>query len=107
MLTSTILTAMRYVEHMLLRLNQLGREAAVLRQLNNLPSNTADLYKIILDECQKARTEEEIVVLRKFFAWLAYAPAPLQLGCATMLLGHMGGENVISIDDELEHRCSR
>ncbi|SPO01191.1 uncharacterized protein DNG_03938 [Cephalotrichum gorgonifer] len=98
---------MRYLEHMLLRLNQLGRETLVLRQLNDLPLSTAELYKNILEDCQKARTDREIVILRKFFAWIAYAPQPLPLGSANALLGSIADDNTINIDEEIEHRCSR
>ncbi|KAF4466083.1 hypothetical protein FALBO_7062, partial [Fusarium albosuccineum] len=100
--------AMRYVDHMLRTLDQLGRsERAVVRQLNNLPSCTAELYQIILEECQKSRTDSEFVILKKLFAWLAYTTEPLHLGCARRLLNHIATEDTINIDEELENRCSR
>lgn len=101
-------SAMRYIDHMLRTLDQLGRsEMAILRQLNNLPSCTSELYQIILEECQKSHTDQELVILKKFFAWLAYTPEPLFLGCARNLLNHIDLGNSISIDEELESRCAR
>ena len=98
---------MRYVDNMLRRLNQLGIEISVMRQLNNLPSSSTELYKTILDECQKARTEQELTTLKKLFAWLAYTPGPLFLSCLNELLPHIDADNSIRIDEELENRCSR
>ena len=99
---------MRYMDHMLRTLDQVGRsETAVLRQLRNLPSCTSGLYKTILEECQKSRTDQELAILKKFFAWLAYAMGPLYLGCARRLLNHIATDNSISIDEELENRCAR
>ncbi|KAH7141733.1 hypothetical protein EDB81DRAFT_760586 [Dactylonectria macrodidyma] len=99
---------MRYVDHMLRTLGQLGRsEMAVLRQLNNLPSCTSGLYQIILEECQKSPTEQELVIPKKFFVWLAYTTEPLYLGCARRLLNHIATENSIDIDEELENGCNR
>ncbi|SPO05139.1 uncharacterized protein DNG_07825 [Cephalotrichum gorgonifer] len=97
----------RYVDHMLRRLNQIGREKAILRELDNLPSTTPDLYKILLDDCQKGRSEQDILVLRKFFAWLAYSKDSLSLGSASKLLNFIANDNNISIDEELENRCAR
>ena len=99
---------MRYVEHMLQRLDQFGgSETAVLRQINDLPSSTSALYQAILKDCQKARTDQELVILKKLFAWLAYATEPVYLGCARILLNYTAPDNSISIDEELENRCSR
>ncbi|KAJ3545081.1 hypothetical protein NM208_g2690 [Fusarium decemcellulare] len=99
---------MRYIDHMLRTLDQLGRsETAVVRQLNNLPSCTTELYQIMLEECQKSRTDSEFVILKKFFAWLAYTTEPLYLGCARKLLNYIATDNTINIDEELENRCAR
>lgn len=98
--------ALRYVDHMLRRLNQVGIEMSVLRQLNNLPQSTTELYKTILDECQKARTEQEIATLKRFFAWLAYTTEPFFLSCASRLLRHIAPDTSISIEEEIENRCA-
>lgn len=93
---------------MLRALDQLGRsETAVLRQLKNLPSCTSGLYQITLEECQRSRTDQELVILRKFFAWLAYSAETLYLGCARRLLNHIATDGSINIDEELDNRCAR
>ena len=98
---------MRYVDHMLRRLNQLGIEISILRQLSNLPESTDALYKTILEECERGRTEKEIVTLKRLFAWLAYTTEPVFLSCLDGLLRHIDADNSLSIDEELENRCSR
>ena len=92
---------------MLRRFDQLRWERAILRQLENLPSSTTELYKVLLDECQKAYNEQELVFLKKFFVWLAYAKEPLPVGCAKKL-SHFIAENCsINMGEELEYRCAR
>jgi hypothetical protein len=97
----------RYIDHMLRRLNAIGREGPILKELENLPSNTTELYKVLLDDCQRSRTDADREVLRKFFAWLAYSKEPLNMGSATKLLNYIAKDNTISVDDEVEHRSSR
>lgn len=92
---------------MLRKLNQIGREKPVLRELDSLPSSTTDLYRVLLADCQKSRSDQDIAVLRKFFAWLAYSKMPLSLGAAGHLLHYIAQDNNISIDEELDHRCAR
>ncbi|PKS12614.1 hypothetical protein jhhlp_000822 [Lomentospora prolificans] len=97
----------RYIDHMLRRLNQIGREKAILRELEALPSSTTDVYRVLLSDCQKSRSDVDIEVLRKFFAWLAYSKKPLSLGAASRLLHFIAHDNNISIDEELDHRLLR
>lgn len=97
---------MRYVDHMLRRLEQLGRERAVVRELDNLPASTNELYEILLKDCQKGRSDEEIVVLRQLFAWLAYTTEG-SIGCMNKLLRYISENTSIDIDEELERGCSR
>ena len=103
----SIYTAMRYVDHTLRRLEQLGRERAVLRELDNLPESTDKLYESVLNDCQKGRTDQEIVVLRQFFAWLAYTTDHLSLGPANKLLRYISKDTTIDVDEEVEQGCSR
>lgn len=93
---------------MIRKFDQIGRsETAVLRQLNNLHSCTSELYQAILEECQKGRSEQELVVLKKLFAWLSYRTEPLYVGCARMFWHHIDPDDAVSLDEELENRCSR
>ncbi|KAI1841090.1 hypothetical protein JX266_012748 [Neoarthrinium moseri] len=92
---------------MLRRLNAIGREFAIQHELEQLPSNIRDVYKILLEDCQKARNPKDKAVLKKLFAWLAYSKEPLSLGSAGKLLRFIAKDCEISIDDELEHHCAR
>lgn len=98
---------MRYVDHILRRLEQLGRERAVLRELDNLPESTDKLYEVLLNDCQKGRNDQEILVLRHFFAWLAYTTDVLSLGPANKVLRYISEDTTIDVDEEVEQGCSR
>lgn len=92
---------------MLRRLNAIGREGPILKELENLPKDTIELYEALLNDCQRSRTDEDREVLRKFFAWLAYAKEPLSVGSATKLLRYIAKDSTISVDEEVEHRSAR
>lgn len=98
---------MRYVDHVLRRLEQFERERAVLRELENLPESTEKLYEMLLNNCQKGRTDQELVVLRQLFAWLAYTADVLSIGPASKLLRYISADTTIDVDEELERGCSR
>ena len=98
---------MLYADHTLRRLEHLGRDRAVLRELDNLPESTEEMYAMLLNDCQKARTDQEIIVLRQLFAWLAYTHEGLLIGCANKLLRYISEKSTIDIDEELEQGCSR
>ncbi len=91
---------------MLRRLNVIGREAPILKEIENLPKSTNEVYRLLLDDCQRPRTENDRQVLRKFFSWLAYVKAPLNMGSATKLLTYIDKDNSLSVDDEVEHRSA-
>lgn len=100
---------MRYVEHMLRRLSYIGREKAVLKDLDrNLPDNLEGLYNMMLAECQANRTEEQYRTLKKLFAWLAYSKRALKLGEAAELISlTINDEKKFDIEDELIGRSAR
>lgn len=89
------------------RLNSLGREGLILKELENLPSNIGSLYETMLTECTKNRTSDEREVLRSLFAWLAYAKSKLKVGEANILIDIITTEMSISIEEELDGRLSR
>lgn len=89
------------------RLNSLGREGLILKELDNLPSDIGSLYETILAECTKNRTSDEREVLRSLFAWLAYAKSKLKVGEANILIDIIATEMSISIEEELDGRLSR
>jgi hypothetical protein len=100
---------MRYVEHMLRRLSYIGREKAVLKDLEkNLPKDLDSLYQLMLMECQRDRTEEQYRALKKLFAWLAYSKRALTLSEASELVKiTVASEQVFDIEDELIGRSAR
>lgn len=105
--SANFIPGIRYIDHMLRRLNAIGREGPIVKELDCLPENTTELYKALLNDCQLSRTDEDRVVLKKFFAWLAYAKEPLRLGSATKLLKYIAKDSTISVDEEVEHRSAR
>jgi hypothetical protein len=92
---------------MLRRFNAIGREGPILKELEKMPGTTLELFNLLLDECQKSRNDQDLQVLRRFFAWLAYAKEPLRLCAASRLLHFLAKDNTISIDEEVEHKSAR
>lgn len=89
------------------RLNSLGREGLILKELEHLPSDIESLYETILAECAKNRNPDERELLKGLFAWLAYAKSKLRVGEANILIGLMKTEMSMSIEEELDGRLSR
>ncbi|KAI0129137.1 hypothetical protein BJ170DRAFT_682921 [Xylariales sp. AK1849] len=99
---------LRYIEHMARKLNALGaREGPILKELDRLPENTRKLYEVLLEECQRHRTPEEMAVLRVLFSWLAYSKRQVSLGEANKLVQIIATDSAISIDEELDGKSSR
>src|SRR5271168_4492260 len=92
---------------MLRRLNALGRESLIMKELDELPSDLPSLYALLLSECQKHRTVEQFIALKKLFAWLAYSKRPLTLGEATNLIGVVEGSKTFSLEEEIDGRSAR
>jgi hypothetical protein len=100
---------MRYVEHVLRRLNYIGRESAVLKDLEHkLPADLEAVYRLMLNECQKDRTKEQYQMLKRLFAWLAYSKRPLTLNEASQLVVLTVGEDgTFDVEEELIGRSAR
>jgi hypothetical protein len=100
---------MRYVDHMLRRLSVIGREKAVLKDLEkNLPKDLQELYDLMLRECQANRSKEQYVTLKKLFAWLAYSKRALTLDEAGELIDRTVHEDhAFDIEDEIIGRSAR
>jgi hypothetical protein len=98
---------MLYVEHMLKRLSYIGREGAVLKDLENMPSTLHDLYKLMLDECRRNRSEEQYEALKRLFAWLAWSKRSLSLAEASELVKLTVKDDDFDIEDELIGRSAR
>ncbi|KAF1986953.1 hypothetical protein K402DRAFT_463084 [Aulographum hederae CBS 113979] len=100
--------SMLYIEHMLRRLGAIGREKAVLRDIEkNMPDTLENLYALMLEECQKGRTHEQYLTLKKLFAWLAFSARPLTLEGASDLVKLTISEDEFDIDEEIFGRSAR
>lgn len=89
------------------RLNSLGREGPILKELEQLPKDIESLYETILAECAKNRNPNERELLQGLFAWLAYAKSKLTIGEASILVDILTTEMSMSIEEELDGRLSR
>ena len=99
---------MLYAEHILRRLNSIGREGAVLKEIElNLPEDLQSLYAVMLSECQRHRTPDQFKTLKRLFAWLAFSKRPLSFGEAKDLVSVMTQEGSFSIEDEIQGRSAR
>lgn len=100
---------MRYVDHMLRRLSYIGREKAVLNDLEKrVPNNLEELYSLMLAECQANRTDEQYRSLKKLFAWLAYSKRALSLNEAAELIAMTTEKTeAFDIEDEIIGRSAR
>jgi hypothetical protein len=88
-------------------LNALGREPLIFKELDKLPENLPKLYELLLSDCQKDRTKEQLTALKKLFAWLAYSKRPLTLGEATSLIKIIPGTKSFSVEEEIDGRSAR
>lgn len=98
---------MLYVEHMLRRLSYMGREGAVLKDLEKMPSSLHDLYKVMLDECRRNRSKEQYQALKRLFAWLAFSKRSLSLAEATELVKLTITKDDFDVEDEIIGRSAR
>lgn len=100
---------MLYVEHILRRLSYIGREGAVRKELEKMPANLHELYKLMLDDCRRNRTTEQYDALKKLFAWLAFSKRSLSLAEASELVKLTIGKSDFDFDveDEIIGRSSR
>ncbi|KAK0661719.1 hypothetical protein DIS24_g2303 [Lasiodiplodia hormozganensis] len=96
-----------YAEHVLRRLNSLRREAAILKELDKLPDSLSDLYNVLLAECQKGRSAEDLASLKRLFAWLAYSKRPLTYGEASNLVSFVNDDAKLSLEEEIEGKSAR
>ncbi|KAL5115644.1 hypothetical protein ACEQ8H_006443 [Pleosporales sp. CAS-2024a] len=96
-----------YIDHTMRRLNAIGYEGLIHKELDHLSENTTAIYHTLFEECQKSRTPEDREVLRSLLAWLAYVKRKLTVADAKLLLEVIRKENAISIEEEVDGRLSR
>ncbi|KAK3331599.1 hypothetical protein B0T19DRAFT_472661 [Cercophora scortea] len=95
----------RYIEHMVRRLNAIGRESKVEAELRALPQDSTKLHELILYDCGKDRSDKELQYLRRLYAWLAYSKKPLSLGAVTKLSEVISGS--FDLDAKFEDEVDR
>ncbi|KAL6151132.1 hypothetical protein ACJQWK_10784 [Exserohilum turcicum] len=99
--------SMLYVEHVLRRFSYIGRERAVLEELERLPATLHDLYRLLLEECRHNRSETQYQAMKKMFAWLAFPKRSLSLAEASHLVQLTLLDDTFDIEEEIIGRSSR
>ena len=90
-----------YAEHLLVRLDELGREGAVLRALKEKkPADLAGIYEILLAECQRRLPVKHQQVAASLLHWVAFSKRRLSLTEVQLLVKHLAQ------DDDFSSLCS-
>jgi hypothetical protein len=97
----------QFLEHMVRRLDSMASESSIIMQLKLLPESTYHVYQVLVDECQKHRSQKELEALKILFAWVAYCKDQLSLVVAKKFIEVVFKDSGISIDEELAGRSSR
>lgn len=92
---------------MLRRLDYIGRENAVLRDLKDAPKDLHALYCRMVLECHTNRSPEQSEALRHLFAWLAFSKRPLTLSEAGALMKELVKDGIYDIEEEVIGRSTR
>ncbi|PVH82345.1 hypothetical protein DL98DRAFT_570587 [Cadophora sp. DSE1049] len=96
-----------YVDHVLPRLDQLGRETLIVKELAKIPNGLTPLYDSLLADCQSYRSVGQFNALKTLFAFASYSLKPLTLGEALCMLALIPGGSSLSLEEEIDTRCSR
>lgn len=100
--------AMLYVDHMLRRYNSIGREGAVLKDLEtSLPDNLQSVYNILLTEVQQRRTSEHLQIFKQLILWLSFAKRLLTVGEVEGLATLLDQDRSYNVMEEVEGKSSR
>lgn len=93
-------TDLFYAEHMLRHFNAIGRQGAVIQQLNqSLPPTLHGLYRMMLAECQRrtaANRQEAVAVLLR---WILFSFRPLALDEVVSLIRHAGDDESFDLEE--------
>ncbi|KAF4900646.1 hypothetical protein CGCF415_v010033 [Colletotrichum fructicola] len=91
---------MLYAEHMLTRLDSLGREGAVLKALNQKrPVDLNDIYEGLLSECRRRTPISHQQIAASILHWIAFAKRRLKLNEVQSLLRHISQEADFTFED--------
>ncbi|PGH06161.1 hypothetical protein GX51_02549 [Blastomyces parvus] len=99
--------SMLYVDHMLRRYNSIGREGAVLKDLeSSFPDSLQSAYDILLTEVQQRRTSEHLQIFKQLLLWLAFSKRLLTVGEAEGLATLLDQDRSYSVIEEVEGKSS-
>ncbi|KAF4834555.1 hypothetical protein CGCTS75_v003096 [Colletotrichum tropicale] len=91
---------MLYAEHMLTKLDILGREGAVLKALNqNKPDDLNDIYEGLLSDCRRRTPISHQQIAASILHWIAFSKRRLTLNEIQSLLRHLSQEADFSLED--------
>ncbi|KAK3380777.1 hypothetical protein B0T24DRAFT_200521 [Lasiosphaeria ovina] len=89
-----------YAQHMLRRFDAIGREGAVLRQLDQpMPPTLRSLYEVMLAECQRRTVASRQPVIATLLRWISFSFRPLVLDEAVSLLRYTSGDSMFDLDE--------
>lgn len=91
---------MLYAEHMLTKLDSLGREGAVLKALNqNKPDDLNDIYEGLLSDCRRRTPISHQQIAASILHWIAFSKRRLTLNEVQSLLRHLSQEADFTLED--------
>ncbi|KAI1053110.1 hypothetical protein LB506_010052 [Fusarium annulatum] len=91
---------MLYAQHLLGRLDDLGREGAVLRALNqDKPKTLHGIYEILLAECQRRMPPKHQEVAAALLHWVAFSKRLLTLAEVQSLVKYLAQDNEFDIEE--------
>ncbi|KAF4847889.1 hypothetical protein CGCSCA4_v005110 [Colletotrichum siamense] len=91
---------MLYAEHMLTKLDSLGREGAVLKALNQKkPDDLNDIYEGLLSDCRRRTPISHQQIAASILHWIAFSKRRLTLNEVQSLLRHLSQEADFSLED--------
>ncbi|SPJ78834.1 uncharacterized protein FTOL_07225 [Fusarium torulosum] len=91
---------MLYAEHLLVRLNDLGREGSVLRTLEqDMPIDLHGIYEVLLAECQRRMPTKHQEVSASLLHWIAFSRRLLTLAEVESLVKNLAQDNEFDIEE--------
>lgn len=91
---------MLYAEHLLQRLDHIGREGAVLKSLQQKkPDDLHGIYDILLAECQRRMPPAHQAVAASLLHWIAFAKRPLSMNQIGSLIKELSSDDTFDIEE--------
>ncbi|KAF4345314.1 hypothetical protein FBEOM_718 [Fusarium beomiforme] len=98
--TEEVSPNMLYAQHLLIRLDNLGREGAVLRALSqDKPKNLHEVYDILLAECQRRMPPKHQEIAASLLHWVAFSKKQLTLAEVQSLVKYLAQDDNFDIEE--------